>query len=45
MCGTGEVGEVNELRSEQDLLEIYSNVTASAQWSSDLIGPRTHQTG
>jgi hypothetical protein len=27
MCCTGEVGEVNELRSEQDLLEIYSNVT------------------
>jgi hypothetical protein len=28
MCGTGEVGEVNELRCEQDLLEIYCNVTA-----------------
>ena len=27
MCGTGEVGEVNELRCEQDLLEIYSKVT------------------
>ncbi len=28
MCGTGEVGEVNELRCEQDLLEFYCNVTA-----------------
>jgi hypothetical protein len=28
MYCTGEMGEVNELRCKQNLLEIYSNVTA-----------------